>query len=653
MRLHRDPGTTRRDAHRLVVEAAGTARRERVVEPVAVLGRECVGDVGERTGALVGRNDEVGVVAVASHDVGRRDDLAIDEVVGELQQAADERLVRGLRVAALHVEPALGPDGDDDRVLHRLRLHEPEHLGAEVFAPVRPADAATGDVTRTQVDSFDRRRSDPDLVLRVRLGQEVERSGIELARDVRLAAVRVGAHRRAHHLPERAEDPVGVEADHGIDRAPELLVEVRLERSPVGVVACARRVEPRVEARHEQTDRVGVVVQRVGEVRIGEAHTRLPQVLAQRPHDDDVAHLETRVQHQAVEPVVLDRARPHPEEHLGDACLRGGVGQRITGRRHHTERIDPTRAVGRGDLVRVLVDDGHPELLEQRHHVGEHERAPRPVQLDVRDLLAPRRFEPHLQIAGGIEVAEHLHVVDGDRRRHLGLVRGRERVAPTPGLLDPGLLTERVDERVVQVVDPVAGDGREPGLECFGIDVGDAGGGVDDDLQARHHLLGDEHGEVRAGTVVGLAQRVDHEPAHVGRVAVAGQVHEARDEAAHPVATHEQPHAPAQAHAHDRQRERGQLVGGEPEELVARVRGQHVDQAATVVAVGRQPRARQHRGHLLADDGDPVDVVAVDVGGVEPEETQLSTRRAVGVQHPHGHRVERDVAVHRRPLARG
>ena len=69
VRLHRDPRAARRDAHLLVVEPRRPTRGERVAEPVAVLGGELVGDVGERAGALVGRDDEVGVVAVVAHDV--------------------------------------------------------------------------------------------------------------------------------------------------------------------------------------------------------------------------------------------------------------------------------------------------------------------------------------------------------------------------------------------------------------------------------------------------------------------------------------------------------------------------------------------------------------------------------------------------------
>ena len=96
---HALPRAARRDAHRLVVVAGAAAGGERVAEPEAVLGGDLVGDVAERRRALVGGDDEVGVVAVVDDRVRRVDDLRStaargrDEVVGEVEQAADERPV--------------------------------------------------------------------------------------------------------------------------------------------------------------------------------------------------------------------------------------------------------------------------------------------------------------------------------------------------------------------------------------------------------------------------------------------------------------------------------------------------------------------------------------------------------------------------------
>ena len=73
--LDRLPRAAGGDAHALVVVAGRAAGREGVVEPEAVVGRQAVGDVGELRRALVGGDDEVGVVLVVAHDAVRRHGL--------------------------------------------------------------------------------------------------------------------------------------------------------------------------------------------------------------------------------------------------------------------------------------------------------------------------------------------------------------------------------------------------------------------------------------------------------------------------------------------------------------------------------------------------------------------------------------------------
>ncbi len=87
---HRLPAAARRDAHFLVVVPCGAAGREGVAEPEPVLLGDRIGDVGELRRALVGRDDQVGVVAVVPHDARRGHDLAADDVVRHVEQGADE-----------------------------------------------------------------------------------------------------------------------------------------------------------------------------------------------------------------------------------------------------------------------------------------------------------------------------------------------------------------------------------------------------------------------------------------------------------------------------------------------------------------------------------------------------------------------------------
>ena len=215
------------DPHRLVVVAHGAAGRERVTEPEPVGHRDLVGDVGELRRALVGRDDEVGVVGVVAHDVGRRHGLhravfAGDEVVGDVEQARDERAVAGLdlggaRPGRAHHEAALRADRHDHRVLHRLRLDQAEDLGAVVGGPVRPSQTTPGDRAEPQVHALDPRRVHEDLEARPRRGHTRHLRRVDLEREERALAEPVGAQRRHDHREEAAQDAVGVQPGDGVD----------------------------------------------------------------------------------------------------------------------------------------------------------------------------------------------------------------------------------------------------------------------------------------------------------------------------------------------------------------------------------------------------------------------------------------------------
>ena len=197
--LHQFPGAARGDAHLLVVVARRAARGEGVVQPVAVFLGERIGDVGEGGGALVGGDHEIGIVAVVAHDLGRRAHAALGVVVGDVEQAADQRLVAvdalGLdllaRAAAplcvdwrlLDVEAALGADRHDDGVLHHLGLHQAQDLGAEILAPVGPADAAARHPAAAQMDALHARAVDEDFDQRPGRRQLVEGAAVDLEGD--------------------------------------------------------------------------------------------------------------------------------------------------------------------------------------------------------------------------------------------------------------------------------------------------------------------------------------------------------------------------------------------------------------------------------------------------------------------------------------
>ena len=138
-----------------------------------IIGGNAIGDV-ERRCPLVGGDDEIRIVAIAANDSRRRRDTATQQVVGDIQQAANERSIAGdafglpgLAVGrtgrALDDKAALRPNRHDHRVFDHLRLHQAEHFCAKILPPVRPANAAAGDLAAAQVDAFDARAVDEDF----------------------------------------------------------------------------------------------------------------------------------------------------------------------------------------------------------------------------------------------------------------------------------------------------------------------------------------------------------------------------------------------------------------------------------------------------------------------------------------------------------
>ena len=248
MALDRFPGAPRRDAHFLVVIAMAAAAGEGVAQPeIAVFG-DLVGDVGESRGALVGGHHQIGIVAVQPQDLRRRHDAAIRfEIVGDVQQRIDERLVGGdadrLRLFAggigghgLGIEAALGAHRHDHRILDLLRLHQPQYFGAEILAPVTPADAATGDGPETQMHAFHVGGIDEDFPPGPRRRQFIQLFAVQLDGDIgfgpplRIRLIVIGAQHILDHIAEAADDAVVVQAGHIAKRGFDPLLQPRRVR---------------------------------------------------------------------------------------------------------------------------------------------------------------------------------------------------------------------------------------------------------------------------------------------------------------------------------------------------------------------------------------------------------------------------------------
>ena len=102
-------------------------------------------------------------------DMGGVDDFALNDIVGDGEQRTQELLVAGAALCcpsiavtrgvgqAFGIEAALGAGRHDDGVLDALRLHQAQNLGAEIVAPVGPAEAAARHWPRAQMDALDLR----------------------------------------------------------------------------------------------------------------------------------------------------------------------------------------------------------------------------------------------------------------------------------------------------------------------------------------------------------------------------------------------------------------------------------------------------------------------------------------------------------------
>ncbi len=667
--LDRLPGAAGGDAHALVVVPGAAAGRERVTEPEAVRLGDLVGDVGERRGALVGRDDEVGVVLVVPYDVRGVHDLTADQIVGDVQQTRDERLVAGdalrqPRVAVhrrvrqpLADEPALGADRHDDGVLHHLRLDQAEHLRTEVLAPVRPAQTTARHLAEAQVDALDARRVHPDLVRRARRRQVRDGLRVELHRQVgvrlpvAVPLVVVRAQRRLDDGEERPQDAVLVQARDLVQRAVQLL------QQPVGQLGAGPlplRRHPRLEEADQQPGGVDVVGEGVLHVRLAERRAGLPQVLGVRPQHHRLAPVQAGPQHQLVEVVALRTAGPHRREGVLEPLARVVAVHPLGDAQ--PEVVDPGGgAVGAAQLVRPLVDDLDAETVQHRQDLGQGDRLTRAVDLEAAlvGARADRLVQADLEVLAALrrQLLQVLEVGDRAARRVVGLVALGEGVVVAAQQLGGALLADLGGQRLGKAVGPGAGGLDQPRLDALGVGVGQvrqggAGFDPDDEVQPGEDRLGVPGGEVDAGAAQFLLEDVDQAQPYAGGVAVARQVDQRREVAPVLVLAQVQPQPAALLEVQHAGDDGLELVHARLEQLVARVGLQDLEQVAAVVAVRGEARGVQHLGDLAADDRHPAYGLGVRGRGEQAEEAALADDVALGVELLDAHVVEVRGAVH-------
>ena len=460
----------------------------------------------------------------------------------------------------------------------------------------------------------------------------------------------VRAQHGADHLEEAAQDPVLVEARDRVDRLDDLAVEL------ARIVILARRVEAALEQLDERRRDLGMPGERLLHVRVAERDPRLAEVLGDRAEHDDLAGREPGGEHELVEAVVLDLAAPRARERLLERLAHIFGLEVLALVAPEAEVVDPhRRVVAPVDLVRPLVGDGDAHVLEQRQHVGEEQRPAGAQELEREVVLrrGVRQVEAEAEVAGGIEPLDALDVEHRLVRGEVLLVGERERVGVAVRQHARLLLAELLDQRGAQVVGPFAGRVGHLRLDPRDV-VHRHVGGVDVDhvVQAREHRFGHAR-PVVDGLAVQLAFEDLLDPLAVARVEpVARDVDETREEAPEVVAADEQPHAAALAQLEDAHRDREQVVLGDLQQLVARVRLDDVDERLVVVAAVRQPGAFEHAPRLAPDHRDLPGRRAVGRVRVEAEEAPFGDDVAACVEALDADVVEVRGAMHGRPRVR-
>ena len=494
------PGTSGGDAHFLVVVAVRPTGGEGVTQPEAAGGRDCVGHVGEARRALVCGDHEVGVFAVVYDGALRADGRAVGiEVVGDVQQRADELFIGSLAQLgasfgvpdrqALRIEAALRTRGHDEGVLDHLGLRQAEGFRAEVIAAIRPAQAAAGDRTETQVHALNPRRVDPGFDLRARQRQEAQLFWQQFERERRrqgavARVVEVGAHNSLDEGQHGAHDAVLIEGR----QAAQAFLDSAFEFTDRGFAVTGEvRVELSGEQINQAAGKVCVGREHTRDVAVGVGHRGLAQVADDCAQNLDFAPVQSR-QQQAVEVAVF--AFFHPPGQIGvfqpaEVSLRDGCGEldaevvqvalcAIAERQAERTFVDDVAAHGgqqrqHGRQRRGLA------LVEQHAHTGEFCVVRQGVRIDAGlAQIFGVRFEAHECASQTFALFKARNVGQCVVRRVGLFVGAGEGVAPLghAGLIAVGYAGARGCEEFLHVFAPGAHGSADPVGHFCGVDRG-------------------------------------------------------------------------------------------------------------------------------------------------------------------------------------
>ena len=465
---------------------------------------------------------------------------------------------------------------------------------------------------------------------------------------------------------EASQDTVFIEVFDSIDSGCDGAVDGFHRRCPA---ACPDRIEER----HEQVDQLPGQVRVVGQglfhIGLAELLPGLQPELAVGAQYGDLTPGQPGNGDEPVEAVVLDLAGPDFREAILEGVLHVDGVQLDPALAEHAEIVNPVAllAAGGRDSIGGLLDHLEAHVLEHRQNVGQGYRIAGTIDLEMECV------DPHIELRGDIAgIRQFLYFQDVADRR-IGVEQfliGRwktfleafredqalgfapmidtslpEIVGPQPRSLDDALL----DDGDIVAAPPTA---AFPATHISLNHAPGAMGGMDDEVDARHHRLGKLDGEFRRGAAEGFQKHRLHALAQRGIVALAGHVDEAGEEPRVIVAPEEQAYPLTLLEMQDAVADLVEIVAVGLEQFVARVGFENVLQRLAVVAALGVGRALEHGFHLVAQYGNIARVAVVGRRSEEPEETPLAGDPALFVERFDADIVHVDRPVDRRPGVR-
>ena len=284
-----------------------------------------------------------------------------------------------------------GASGHNHRIFYLLGFYQPQHFGAVILHPVRPAQAAPRHLAAAQVDTFHSRRVHINFKLRPRFWRFRQGAGGQFYRHIRfvvairVALEKVGAQGGVNQVQVGAQHLVFVEVGHGIQLGADFLGQPFA--APLLGVA---RVKVALEQRHQVAGGLQVFGQGIGDKALAEAKAKLLDVLAVHAQHRHRAPVQSRPDHQPVEEVISRFAQPGGAKRLLEI---------VAYRRHvhiHTEpelqgEVRQVHVVipGGFDFVGVLAQHAEAEVFQQRHHGRQLQSLALPEHLKAHNVFGP------------------------------------------------------------------------------------------------------------------------------------------------------------------------------------------------------------------------------------------------------------------------